>query len=291
MSKCCWFFPGQGTQRRGMGAELFPLYPGLVQQADDILGYSIVDICLNDPDNALSSTEYCQPALFIVNCLEFLQKRRHEPWPDYISGHSLGEYNALFAAGVFDFATGVRLVKARAYWMAKNGTGSMLAVIGMEITKLKSQLLSLDLSSIDIANYNLPTQTVVSGPDEDIIKLTEHLAKFDDVRAVHLHVGGAFHSRYAQEAANGFNEELDKFELNDPRVVTVSSVTAKPISPGTVRSILKEQILRSVMWVDTMKYLRAEGVSDAQQIGPGRVLNGLWERSQPIDPTSQLVRV
>jgi len=277
----CWLFPGQGTQRRGMGAQVLDLYPGLVAKADAILGYSLRELCLHDPDGLLGRTEYCQPALYVVNALMFLERRRREPWPRFLAGHSLGEYNALFAAGAFDFETGLRIVHKRAQCMASAGTGVMLAVIGLEVAQLTALVDELGLHALEVANYNLPTQTVMSGPERDIVLLDNALQARALARTVHLHVGGAFHSSYAAQAAQRFNRELDQFELHDPVHPTVSSVTARPYEPGTVRTILEAQILKPVQWVATMAWLRAHGVHAGTQIGPGRVLDGLWERYEP----------
>jgi trans-AT polyketide synthase/acyltransferase/oxidoreductase domain-containing protein len=276
-----WLFPGQGTQRRGMGAHVFDLYPGLVAKADEILGYSVRELCLEDPDGKLATTEYCQPALFVVNALLFLEKRRREPWPEFIAGHSLGEFSALFAAGSFEFETGVRIVLARARCMATAGTGSMLAVIGLDLPQLQAVIAELGLIGLDVANYNLRTQTVLAGPDPDIEALDAVLVAREMARTVHLHVGGAFHSRYAAGAAGQFREMLRAYELVDPKLPTLSSATGRPYRPGTVRAVLESQIVRPVRWVETMQFLHEHGVTHAAQIGPGRVLDGLWERFEP----------
>ncbi|KVC55923.1 hypothetical protein WI73_20605 [Burkholderia ubonensis] len=276
-----WLFPGQGTQRRGMGAQVFDLFPGLVAKADRILGYSIRELCVEDPDERLSTTEYCQPALYVVNALMFLERRRREPWPAFLAGHSLGEFSALFAAGCFDFETGLRIVLCRARCMAPAGNGSMLAVIGPDLEQLLGVIDELGLTGLDVANYNLPTQTVLAGPDASIATLDAVLVERELARTVHLHVGGAFHSRYAEQAAARFRDMLREFELADPKWPTVSSATGRIYRPGTVREVLETQIVRPVRWVDTMQFLHDRGVTEAVQIGPGRVLDGLWERFEP----------
>lgn len=278
MTKSCWLFPGQGTQRRGMGAALFDAFPGLVKRADAILGYSVRAICLEDPGGCLGRTEFCQPALFVVNALQFLHLRRTEPWPDFVAGHSLGEYSALFAAGVFDFEAGLAIVKARAAHMGAAGRGGMLAVIGLDATALERRIAELGLLDLDIANYNLPDQTVVAGPEPAIARLDEEVRRIGGTRTVHLHIGGAFHSRYAAAAADDFRRALDGFTLHDPKICVVSGVTGRPIAPGAVRDILACQILQPVKWLEVMLYLRAQGVDAARQVGPGRVLDGLWRR-------------
>ncbi|MBD3347401.1 MAG: acyltransferase domain-containing protein, partial [Chitinivibrionales bacterium] len=163
-----WVFAGQGSQKRGMGSDLFDKYEGLVEKADSILGYSIKELCLKNPDNRLIRTEYTQPALFFVNTLLYLEKIAKEKKPDFLAGHSLGEYNALFAAGVFDIETSLRIVKKRGELMAEAQNGGMAAVIGIKSDALHAILKQNNLGSIDIANYNSCFQTVISGPAEDI---------------------------------------------------------------------------------------------------------------------------
>ena len=133
-----YLFPGQGSQKKGMGLSLFEHYPELVKEADAILGYSIEDLCLNDPDDLLKQTQYTQPALYVVNALSYLERIKEDgKEPDYVAGHSLGEYDALFAAGVFDFATGLKLAKRRGELMAEARNGGMAAVIGMKENEIR----------------------------------------------------------------------------------------------------------------------------------------------------------
>lgn len=280
VEKRAWLFPGQGTQRRGMGRDLFDMYPNLVEAADDILGYSIRSVCLDDPNGVLGRTEYCQPAIYVVSALMFLKQRRCEPWPDIFAGHSLGEYSALFAAGAFDFETGLRLVQRRGQLMAEARRGAMLAVIGPTIEQLEALLDELGLHELDVANFNLPTQTVLSGPDGDTARLANAITSRDLGRAVRLHISGASHGRIAEPVARVFEAELARYDLGDPAVPTISNVTGRPYAPGTVRELLAQQMRSPVRWVETMKYLRSQGVTEARQIGPGRVLDALWEGSE-----------
>jgi|GEM_PF-235399 len=288
--KRAWLFPGQGTQRRGMGREVLDLYPGLVETADDILGYSIRSLCLDDPDDWLAKTEYCQPALYVVNALMFLERRRREPWPDILAGHSLGEYSALFAAGAFDFETGLRIVRRRGQLMAEVRGGAMLAVIGPTVEQLTALVDELGLHELDVANYNGPTQTVMSGPEPAIAALAEAINSRELGRAVHMYIGGAFHSRLGEPAARAFEAELGQYDLRDPVVPTISNVTARPYAPGTLRELLGRQMRHSVRWSETMAYLRSQGVNEARQVGPGRVLDGLWERFDPSTPAAPDVK-
>ncbi|MBI2786412.1 MAG: acyltransferase domain-containing protein, partial [Legionella longbeachae] len=208
-----YMFPGQGSQMKGMGIELFSHFPDKIKQADDILGYSIKELCLDDPKQQLSHTEYTQPALYVIEALSYLARVEEEARPKYLIGHSLGEYAALFAAGVFDFVTGLKLVQKRGELMAKTNGGGMLAVINLSEERIKFLLQANGLDTIDFANFNSPKQIVLSGPAADITKTHELLAT-EALMCVPLKVSGAFHSRYMQSAANEFKEFIDTVELS-----------------------------------------------------------------------------
>ncbi len=168
-SRECFIFPGQGSQEKGMGKQLFEAYPELTKVADHILGYSIENLCLADSRQVLDHTEYTQPALYVVNALSYLHEREIRGLePGFLAGHSLGEYSALFAAGVFDFETGLRLVQKRGALMAEAKGGGMAAVIGMDAPQTMKVLSDSGLDSIDIANINSPQQTVISGARADV---------------------------------------------------------------------------------------------------------------------------
>ncbi len=164
-------FPGQGSQFKGMGAGLFDEFQDLTRQADDILGYSIEELCLEDPNHQLGKTQFTQPALYTVSALSYLKKMKESGRePDYAAGHSLGEYNALFAAGCFDFETGLQLVKKRGELMSKAAPGGMAAVLGFTAEQVKEVLSDYHLTGIDIANHNSPSQIVIAGTKQDIEK-------------------------------------------------------------------------------------------------------------------------
>jgi len=143
-----WVFPGQGSQRRGMGAQDFDRFPERCAAADAILGYSIRDLCLNDDAGRLRQTQFAQPAIYVAGALHSFALQ--DKAPDFLAGHSVGEYNALLAAGSFDFETGLRLVQKRGEWMARAAGGGMVAVMGLEVDRVR-KLLPAD---VDIANYN-----------------------------------------------------------------------------------------------------------------------------------------
>src|SRR5438552_3607941 len=163
--------PGQGAQKRGMGGSLFDEiteFTSVESQANAALGYSVRELCQEDPENRLNLTEYTQPALYTANALHYYNLSAQGIRPDAVAGHSLGEYNALLAAGAFDFLTGLRLVQRRGELMAEARNGAMAAVIGLEAERIAPTLRESGLSGIDVANYNAPLQTVISGPADEI---------------------------------------------------------------------------------------------------------------------------
>src|SRR5215469_5241071 len=164
-------FPGQGSQKRGMGQGLFDEvreYAAVEKDVDTILGYSLRKLCLEDADNRLKETQFTQPSLYVVNALHYYKAVSQGTRPGYLAGHSLGEYNALLAAGVFDFLTGLRLVKKRGELMAQAKNGGMGAVIGLGALMIAKVIRENGLANIDVANFNSPSQTVVSGRVDDI---------------------------------------------------------------------------------------------------------------------------
>ncbi|MFB7668634.1 ACP S-malonyltransferase [Kitasatospora sp. NPDC056138] len=281
-----WVFTGQGSQRRGMGAGLLERYPEHCATADRVLGRSVRELCLQDPDDLLRLTRYAQPALFVVNALGFLAAREEGGAPDFLAGHSLGEYVALFAAGCFDFETGVRLVARRGELMGEAGGGGMAAVVGLAAEQVVALLADGGLTEVDVANHNSATQVVVAGPAEAIPAVRELVRRHGTGRCVPLNVGTAFHSRQMADAARRFARFLDGFRLADPQLPVISNVTAEPYRPGTVAELLGRQIDSPVRWRESMHELLRQGVSELREIGPARVLTAFWEtaRSEPRLP-------
>jgi trans-AT polyketide synthase, acyltransferase and oxidoreductase domains len=270
-----YVFPGQGSQTIGMGKELFDQYSFLVKQADQILGYSVKQLCLEDPGKKLNSTDYTQPAIYIVNALTYLKKVQQTGKPDFVAGHSLGEYDALFAAEVFDFTTGLKLVQKRGAIMAKAEGGGMGAVIGLEPEKIKVVLKNAGIDSIDIANYNEPGQTVISGLKADIGKLTGVFEKAGARLFVPLAVSGAFHSRYMKPAKEEFEKFLEQFTFKAPKIPVIANYTAKIYEESAVKDTLANQICNPVRWVETIKFLKQQPDPNFEEIGPGNVLTKL----------------
>ena len=267
-------FPGQGSQKVGMGADLFEHFKGYVDQANDILGYSIQELCLNDPRGELVQTNFTQPALYTVNALSYMKAMQEESKPDYVAGHSLGEYNALFAAEVFDFATGLKLVKKRGELMANATGGGMAAVIGLSYEEIDKILTDNKVTSIDIANLNSPGQIVISGPKEDVLAAQPAFEKHAKLY-IPLNVGGAFHSRYMEESKKKYYDFLREFKFSSPIIPVISNVTARPYRSNDILSGLSEQITSSVNWIDSIRYLMGKDVSDFVEVGPGKTLTGM----------------
>lgn len=278
-----WVFPGQGAQRRGMGADLFDRFPHLCRQADEILGYSVRDQCLEGAWPGLRDTRYLQPALFVVNALSFLARLADHSPPDYLAGHSLGEYNALFAAGCFDFATGVRLVQRRGALMGQAGAGGMVAVVGLTLEEVVDLLNRHGLTEIDVANHNSAVQTVLSGTREALERAVTAITAAGAGRCVPLQVSVPFHSRHMAAAATAFSSFLEDVPFDDPQIPVIANVTARPYPSGGVRDGLVRQVDGGVRWWESMSYLLHRGVGELVEVGPGTVLTNLWQmaREQP----------
>lgn len=272
-------FPGQGSQGIGMGRELFDKFPDLVERADGVLGYSIKQLCLGPEDGRLGRTEYTQSALYVVSSLAYAQKlydtnRR----PDFVAGHSLGEYTALFAAEVFDFETGLRLVQKRGELMSRVSGGGMAAVVGLSRDRVDAVLRDHGLDGLDIANLNTSLQVVLSGPQATI---AQGKAIFEQAGAQLysiLKVSGAFHSRYMKPVSQEYAEFLRQFEFFEPRIPVIANVEAQPHQTGKVAEWLARQMTEPVRWVASMEYLFELGVEGFVEVGPGTVLTGLLKR-------------
>lgn len=273
-----YIFPGQGSQQKGMGGELFDEFPQITSQADEILGYSIKTLCLEDPNKQLAQTQFTQPALYTVNALTYL-KRQKEPdgIPDYLAGHSLGEYNALFASGGFDFGTGLRLVKKRGELMRFAGGGGMAAVIGVGAEKVKEILIENNIDSIDIANFNTPTQTVIAGMKDDIVRAVA-FCEHSGAMCIPLNVSGAFHSRYMKPSAEEYEAFVNGFRFSELIIPVISNVTARPYKQADIKENLVEQMTSPVKWTQSIRYLMGKKGMEFEEIGPGNVLKKLEQR-------------
>ncbi|MFO7482886.1 ACP S-malonyltransferase [Oceanibaculum nanhaiense] len=286
-----FLFPGQGAQRIGMGEGLFEAFPEQTACADSVLGYSVRDLCLTGPMEQLTQTQFTQPALYVVGALTWLKRKAEGAKADYLLGHSVAEYVALFAAGAVDFETGLRLVQKRGALMAEATGGGMAAVLGLEAAQVEDIIRRHGLTDVFAANVNTPKQIVVSGRREAVVA-AEPL--FLEAGASHyrvLQVSGAFHTPYMQPARDAFARFLEDCEFRPPLVPVISNVTARPHKPETIRSLMAEQMTAPVRWSDSIRYLLAKGLAfeDFEELGPagGAVVKPMVKRTQleagPLD--------
>jgi malonyl CoA-acyl carrier protein transacylase len=265
-------FPGQGAQRAGMGAQLFDEFPDYTDLASELLGYSIKELCLRDPERQLSETRRTQPALFVVCALGYLKRLQEDAAPpDFVIGHSVGEYGALFAGGAFDFETGLRLVQRRGELMGRASGGGMAVVIGIDLAAVREVLNHDELRGIDIANLNAATQTVLSGPVEDLRRAGPRFTALG-ASYVMLNVSAAFHSRYMRPIVSAFELELVRFEYAPPAIPVIANIHARPYAEGELVANLRDQLCGSVRWEESIRYLRDAGATRFEEIGPGNVL-------------------
>jgi malonyl CoA-acyl carrier protein transacylase len=259
-----------------------PEYAAVERDVDSLLGYSLRTLCLEDAENRLKQTQFTQPSLYVVNALHCYAALRSGPPPAYVAGHSLGEYSALLAAGVFDFMTGLRLVKMRGELMARARDGGMGAVIGLSPSKIAEVIETNGLTSIDVANFNSPSQTVVSGPTDAIKRAGPYFERSGARMFMPLQVSAAFHSRYMADAAAEFASFLAPMSFAAPRIPVVANVTADLYASDdaseVVKAMLVKQITHPVRWTQSVQFLQSRGVNEFKEIGPGNVLAKLVQQ-------------
>lgn len=276
--KTAWVFPGQGSQAVGMGVDLLStaIAKEKYQQAEEILGWSVVEKCQGD-EASLALTQNTQPCLYVIEAIlaDLLKDKGFQP--DYVAGHSLGEYSALYAAGVFDFATGLQLVKQRSEVMASASGGMMAALMKFDQNQLQQAL--TDNTEVVLANDNSPEQVVISGTVAGVEAI---LANVKARRAVPLKVSGAFHSSFMAQPSQSFAQTLAACQFNDATVPVLSNVDPSPNQNGDrLKEKLIQQMTGSVRWRETMVNLGEIGATDYWEVGPGKVLTGLCKRTCP----------
>ena len=265
-----FMFPGQGAQRIGMGGDLFAAFPDILRQADSILGYSVAELCQEGPLERLTLTQFTQPALYVINSLAYLRRIAEGPPPDYLLGHSVAEYVALFAAGVVDFETGLRLVQKRGELMGRADGGGMAAVLGLDEEQILAVLAKHGLSDVFAANFNTPLQVVLSGRREAVAQTESLFMAAGGTYFKMLQVSGAFHTPFMAEARDAFGEFAQQVHFAVPSIPVISNVTARPHDPRRIRERMIEQITAPVRWAESLRYLLAKGlaVADFDEIGP-----------------------
>ncbi|MBE9127733.1 MULTISPECIES: ACP S-malonyltransferase [unclassified Coleofasciculus] len=278
MTKTAWVFPGQGSQAIGMGIDLadLPTAKAKLAQAEQLLGWNVLEICQSQ-DDKLSRTLYTQPSLYVIESIlaDVMQERGHQP--NLVAGHSLGEYVALYAAGVFDFEAGLNLVQRRAQLMDSAAGGMMAALVGFNREQLEQKLQQTD--EVVLANDNSPVQVVISGTPTAVEEL---LSQVKAKRVVRLNVSGAFHSPLMAPAAAEFQKVLESVSFTDARVPVLSNVEPLPANDGAVlKQRLQGQMTGSVRWREISMQLPAAGIENVVEIGPGKVLTGLIKRMCP----------
>ncbi|CAI8013308.1 Malonyl CoA-acyl carrier protein transacylase [Geodia barretti] len=292
MTQLAFIFPGQGSQQVGMGAELARAYPianTVFQEADAALGRALSQLCFEGPEEALKQTENTQLAILTCSVATLRILKELGITPNAVAGHSLGEYSALVAAGVLDFADALRLVHARASLMAEAGEtqqGTMAAILGMEIEQLR-ELCDGTEGTVNIANYNCPGQLVISG-EVDAVNHVVSLAKVEigERRCRLLPVSGAFHSPLMAPAQQKFRSALDSVTLYPPQVDIVMNVTGEFVKDvEDIRHLLFQQITQPVQWEKTLRTIEKAGITHFVEVGPGKVLSGLVKRTLPESST------
>ena len=286
-----WVFPGQGSQKVGMADELLSM-GGARERfslASELLGRDLLAICRGesgggDGPDELNDTRNTQPALFVVESLLVDNLREQGREASVVAGHSLGELVALYAAGVFDLETGLKLMKTRSELMAAAGGGAMTAVIGFDRDQLNELVDSID--GVSIANDNSEAQVVISGQPEAVGKVSEQLKC---KRAIPLAVSGAFHSPFMAEAAEQFAAALEGVSFRDARMPVLSNSEPSATSSADVlKQRLKQQMTNGVRWRETMTEMTETGIDTLVEIGPGNVLSGLAKRSMKGVTTAQI---
>ncbi|MBQ4835690.1 ACP S-malonyltransferase [Pseudoalteromonas luteoviolacea] len=286
-----YIFPGQGSQYVGMGKKLFAEFPNYAEQASDLLGYSISELCLADPNKQLNHTQFTQPALYTVSALAFLQQQKKQDTADYLAGHSLGEYAALFAAGAISFESGLKLVQKRGELMSKAAPGAMAAVLNVSEYDLNNALTDNNLNTIDIANLNAPEQIVISGLAEDIDQSQRCIEQLGG-RFIKLNTSGAFHSRYMAQAKAEFADFIQAVEFAPMHTPVIANVTATPYQASNIPKLLIDQITQPVQWTKSIEFLLSQGDMCFLELGPKKVLTKLVQTiEQNFAKTPQLSTV
>ncbi|MEV0245762.1 ACP S-malonyltransferase [Nocardia sp. NPDC050712] len=289
-----YLFPGQGSQRIGMGRDLRDAYPDLVapifETADDILGFELSRLCWEGPEDRLERTDITQPAVFLAGFAAYRVLAETLPPPLVVAGHSLGEYTALVAAGVLDWTDALALVRRRGMLMAgvnESTPGAMAAALGLpaaEVERICAAVRAETAEIVEVANYNSADQTVVSGSVPGVAEFSARaLAPADPaVKVKRIKVGAPFHSSMMAAVEAEFAADLARVRFADPVLPIIANVTARPVCTGAdAREALRVQLAGSVRWSETLTTVLGYGIDAFLEVGPGRVLTGLCKRAYP----------
>lgn len=289
-SKVAFIFPGQGTQWVGMGQDLYETFPSARQvfdEADESLGFDLSRLCFEGPENKLRQTVYAQPAILTMSlaCLEAAREAGLEPClgkPAYVAGHSLGEYTSLVAAGVLDLPEAVSLVRERGRLMqraSQQEKGGMLAILGLDLEAVAEVC---EWSGTEIANVNCPGQVVISGTAEALAEARELAQERGARRVVTLDVCGPFHSSVMRRALQALGRIISSLRFHHPKVPIVANASARPLTRSqAVKNELRIQLCHSVRWQESVSLMVDQGVDTFVELGPGKVLSGMIERTAP----------
>lgn len=283
--KIAFVFPGQGAQKINMGRSLYNVCPtcgSIMDRAVKILGFDLNRLCLEGPEEDLSQTENTQPALFTVSAMALEAFRaKTDIKPDFVAGHSLGEFSALYAAGALSFEDTLRIVRKRGEYMARAKGGVMAAVLGLGTAAVERICYEVSNAPnwLKPANYNGYKQIVVAGTKTALEIAIPLLKQMGAKKIIPLKVSGAFHTPYVQSAADKLAVDLDELPSNEIQVPLINNVDAKIIS--NIKDAidgLKRQVVGAVRWTDVMCLLLENGVKTVVEFGPGKTLTGLFKR-------------
>lgn len=297
MGKIAFVFPGQGAQKVGMAKDVYDALPQAAQlfkTADETLGFSISELAFEGPEEQLKQTANTQPALLTASIALLEALKSKNITPDYVAGHSLGEYSALVAANALDFEQAVAIVRARGQFMEQavpSGQGAMAAVLGAEREPLAALCAEVSATghAVELANVNCPGQIVVSGSVEGVNAVSARVKEIGGKRAIMLEVSGPFHSSLMKSAADQLSERLQSVSFRDATVPVVANVTATTVTNASdIQALLVEQVYSPVLWEDSIRFLIHEGVDTFIEIGPGNVLTGLIKK---IDKNVRLINI
>ncbi|WP_177162336.1 ACP S-malonyltransferase [uncultured Fusobacterium sp.] len=294
MSKIAFVFPGQGTQFVGMGKDIYENSEIAKKEFDEIFGslsFDLKDAMFNGPEETLKKTKYTQPAIVAMSLVLEKLVRAKGITPDFVAGHSVGEYAAMGSAGFLTLSEAVKLTSFRGEVMneiAEQVNGGMAAIIGMESSDIIEALKEVD-GVVEAVNFNEPKQTVIAGDKQAIEKACEVLKSKGARRAMPLAVSGPFHSSLMKPAGEKLREEAEKYNFKDAEVTLVANTTADFLTkPEEIKAEIYAQSFGPVKWVDTIKKLKENGVDTIYEIGPGKVLAGLIKK---IDKEIKVVNI